>query len=164
MNMTREAIQQRARETLASEDAGPFLEWQVRRLGERHIAEFVDDEELDGGDLRLQLEETAFVARFHQLMHEPGRREEGDREAALAGGEAERQTDMRLAGAGITQSNEIVAGDDILVSGQFKDERLVERRDGGDVERVETLHRRKMRGADAPLDHAPFAIDEFELG
>ena len=21
-----------------------------------------------------------------------------------------------------------------------------------------------MRGADAPLDHAPFAIDEFELG
>ena len=34
----------------------------------------------------------------------------------------------------------------------------------GEVERVETFHRRKMRGADAALDHAPFAIDEFELG
>ena len=43
-------------------------------------------------------------------------------------------------------------------------ERLVERWNGGEVERVETLHRRKTRGADAALDHAPFAIDEFEFG
>jgi hypothetical protein len=67
MNMMREAIEKRAGETLDSEDAGPFLEWHVRRddgraafmtpaeyfkqklragPGERHIAEFVDDEEL----------------------------------------------------------------------------------------------------------------------
>ncbi len=72
-------------------------------LGKRHIAEFVDDKQFDGDELRLQFEETPFVARFHQL--EPGRREEGDREAALASGQAERQTRMRLARAGITQSN-----------------------------------------------------------
>jgi hypothetical protein len=36
--------------------------------------------------------------------------------------------------------------------------------DDGEVERVEAFHRRKMRGADAALDHAPFAIDEFEFG
>jgi hypothetical protein len=30
------------------------------------------------------------VARFHQLMNEPGRGEEGDGEAALISGEAER--------------------------------------------------------------------------
>jgi hypothetical protein len=36
--------------------------------------------------------------------------------------------------------------------------------DGGEVECVETLHRRKTRGADAALDHAPFTIDEFKLG
>jgi hypothetical protein len=69
-----------------------------------------------------------------------------------------------LARAGIPQSNQIVAGDDIFASGQFENERLIERWDGGEVESVETLHRRKMRGADAPLDNPPFAIDEFELG
>jgi hypothetical protein len=31
----------------------------------------------------------------------------------------------------------------------------------GEVERVETFRRRKMRGAYAALDHAPFAIDEL---
>jgi hypothetical protein len=42
------------------------------------------------------------------LMNEPGRGEEVDGEAALARGEAERQTDMRLAGAG--RSGDILPG------------------------------------------------------
>ena len=42
--------------------------------------------------------------------------------------------------------------------------RKSERWNGSEVERVETLHRGKAGGADAALDHAPFAIDEFELG
>src|ERR1700688_1918410 len=71
---------------------------------------------------------------------------------------------MRLAGAAVAESNNIVVGDDIVTTGQFENERLVERWNGGEVERVETFHRRKMRGADAALDHAPFAIDEFEFG
>ena len=57
-------------------------------LRERHIAEFVDDERFDGGELRLEFQETPLVARFHQLMNEAGRGEEGDREAALAGRKA----------------------------------------------------------------------------
>jgi hypothetical protein len=97
-------------------------------------------------------------------MNEAGRREEGDREAALAGGEAERQTDMRLAGAGVSESDDVLPGDEIFAARELERQRLVERRNGGKVERVETFHRRKMRGADAPLDHAPFAIDEFEVG
>src|ERR1700735_910849 len=71
---------------------------------------------------------------------------------------------MRLSRAGITQSNNIVAGDEIFAAREFKCQRLVERWNGGEVERVEIFHRRKMRGADAALDHAPFAIDEFEFG
>jgi hypothetical protein len=111
MDMMREAIEQRASETLAAEYAGPFLKGKIRRddgraafvtlaeyfeeklragLRERHIAEFVDDERFDGGELRLEFQETPLVARFHQLMNEPGRGEEGDREAALTSGEAER--------------------------------------------------------------------------
>ena len=40
------------------------------------MIEFGSDEELDGGTGRLQLEGTAFVARFQQLMNAPNRREE----------------------------------------------------------------------------------------
>ena len=61
---------------------------------------FVDDKQFDGGELRLEFQETPLVARLHQLMNEAGRREEGDREAALAGRKAERQTEMRLSRAG----------------------------------------------------------------
>jgi hypothetical protein len=52
----------------------------------------------------------------------------------------------------------------IFTAREFENERLVERRDGGEVECVETLHRREAGGADAALDHAPFTIDEFEFG
>ena len=71
---------------------------------------------------------------------------------------------MRLTGAAVAESNNIVVGDDIFTTGQFENKRLVERWNGSEVERVETLHRGKAGGADAALDHAPFAIDEFELG
>jgi hypothetical protein len=47
-------------------------------------------EQFDGGELRLEFQETPLVARFHQLMNEPGRGEEGDGKAALTSGEAER--------------------------------------------------------------------------
>src|SRR6202043_2786202 len=99
MDTMREAIEKRARETLADEDGGPFLKGKIRRndgraafvtlaeyfeeklragLRERHTAEFVDDEQFDGGELRLEFQETPLVARLHQLMNEAGRREEGD--------------------------------------------------------------------------------------
>jgi len=121
VDVMRQPIEQRAGQPLAAEDAGPFLEWQVRRddgraafvtlaedleeqlgagLRERHVAEFVNDEQFDGGELGLEFQETFFVARLDQLMNETGRGEEGDGEATLARGEAKRQTDMRLAGAG----------------------------------------------------------------
>jgi hypothetical protein len=45
-------------------------------LGERRIAEFVDDEQLDGSELRLEPEQALFVARLHQLINEPRRRGE----------------------------------------------------------------------------------------
>jgi hypothetical protein len=63
---------------------------------------------LTGGKLRLEFEQTPVVAGFHQLMNEAGRREEGDREAALAGRKAERQTDMRLSRAGISALGAVV--------------------------------------------------------
>jgi hypothetical protein len=85
MDMMREAIEQCANETLAAEDGGSFLKGKIRRddgraafmtltedleeqlragLGERHIAEFVDDQQFDGGELGLKFEKLPLVARF----------------------------------------------------------------------------------------------------
>ena len=82
MDMVGKAIEQRPGETLALEDACPFLKWEIRRddgrstlmtlaedleeefgasLGEWHIAKFVDDEELDGGELGLEFEQQSRV-------------------------------------------------------------------------------------------------------
>ena len=83
MDMVGEAIEQRAGQALIPEDARPFLERQIRRndsraafmtlaedleeelgagLGKRHIAEFVDDEQFDVGELGLEFEETPLAA------------------------------------------------------------------------------------------------------
>jgi hypothetical protein len=51
--------------------------------------------------LGLEFEQPLFVTRLHQLMDEPDRRRKGDSKAALAGGEAEGQACMRLAGAAV---------------------------------------------------------------
>ena len=78
--MVREAIEQRASEPFRSEDRGPFVEWQVAghqrgatlitltehleeqfrtNRGERHIAQFVDDQQLDRVEMLLQRAQAA---------------------------------------------------------------------------------------------------------
>jgi hypothetical protein len=42
-------------------------------LRERHIAEFVDDEQFDGGELRLELQETPLVVRTQFVRDIPSR-------------------------------------------------------------------------------------------
>ena len=132
MDMMRKAIEQSAGETLALENTRRFLEWKIRRddgratlmtltedleeelsasLGERCITEFIDDEELDSGELGLELEQTLLIARFRQLMNGAGRRNESNRETAPTGREAERQAGMRLAGPAVAQSNDGFAGE-----------------------------------------------------
>ena len=105
--MMGEPIEQRAGEPFRAEDRGPFIEWQIagdqrgatfialaehleEQFGtdgrERHVAQFVDDQQLDRVEVLLQRAQAAFVARFHEFMHEGGRRREGDAVALLAGG------------------------------------------------------------------------------
>ena len=46
---------------------------------------------------------------------------------------------------------------------QFQHEHLVEAGNGGEVERVETLHRREAGGSNPPLDGPALTVDELEL-
>src|SRR6516162_10020864 len=116
-----EAIQQGAGEPLGAKHAGPLVEWQVaghdygaalvtlaedlkQELGaslrQRHIAEFIDNQQLVTDELTLQAQEPLVVAGLDQFMHEGGGGREADRQAFLAGRQAEPQRNVALAGAG----------------------------------------------------------------
>ena len=90
-------IQQRAGEPLRPEDLGPLVEGQVGGdqngaafvalaedleeqfrpgVGQGHETQLVDDEELEAGQLALQVEQPALVPGFHQFVDQGGRRSE----------------------------------------------------------------------------------------
>src|SRR5271154_4228469 len=89
---------------------------------------------------------------------------EADRQPFLAGRETEPETDMRLAGAGVADRDDVLPAGHILRAGELQHEGLVERRNGGEVEAVQALHGRKPRLLDPTLHHAPFALDQLQFG
>jgi hypothetical protein len=58
----------------------------------------VNDQKFAIGHLLLQAQEAAFVAGFHQLVHQSRGRDEADGETLLAGSETEPQGDMNRPG------------------------------------------------------------------
>ena len=97
-------------------------------------------------------------------MHEGGGGREADRQALLAGGETEPQSDVALAGAGVADRDDVLAPLDVLRARQLHHQRLVQGRQRREVEAVEALHGRELGRLDAALDHAPLAIDQLQLG
>lgn len=73
------------------------LEQQLRAgLGERHVAQFVDDQQLSKGKVLLQSQQAALVARFLELMDEAGSGSKGNREPPLTGSKTQGQGNMGL--------------------------------------------------------------------
>ena len=180
-----EAVEESAGEALGAEHLGPFVEGQIggdqgraplvalaehleQQLGaglrQRHEAEFVDDQKLVGGELLLEPQQLLVIAGLDELVDQCGGGDEADREALLAGRQAETEGDVGLAGAAVAERDEVLAALDVLAAGQLQDQRLVERGDDLEVEAVEALDHGEARRLDAPLDHAALAVDQLELG
>ena len=180
-----EAIEERAGEALGAEHLGPFVERQIggdqgraplvalaehleqqlgAGLGQRHEAEFVDDQKLVGGELLLEPQQLLVIAGLDEFVDQRGGGDEADREALLAGRQAETEGDVGLAGPTVAERDEVLAALDVLAAGQLQDQRLVERGDDLEVEAVEALDHGEARRLDAPLDHAALAVDQLELG
>ena len=115
-----EAVEQGSGEAFGAEDFGPFLEGQVAGhqggaalvalaenleeqfgagLGQRHEAQFIDDQQLIAGDLLLEAEQLLFVAGLDQFADQRGGGGEAHAMSALAGSQSQGQGDVRLAGA-----------------------------------------------------------------
>ena len=110
--------------SLGAEHLGPFVERQVRGpqgraalvalaedleqqlgagLGQRHVAELVNDQELGAGKPLLEPEELFFVACLHQLMNERSGGGKADAEALLTGRQPESEGNVGLAGTAVAE-------------------------------------------------------------
>ncbi len=104
--MVGQAVEKRAGEALIAERRGPLVEGQVRgddrgaafvaladqleqefRPGarQRHEAQFIDDQQLIGGERLLQAQQALLVLRLDHLVHDGGGRGEAGLHAAVAG-------------------------------------------------------------------------------
>jgi len=171
-------------QAFSAESFGPFVEWQVagdhrgtalvalrdqfeQQLGtgfeQRHKTEFVDDQQFDGGQLLLQTDQAAFVARLHQFVHQRRGGGETYRKTFLAGRQPEPEGNMGFSRAARPKGDDVLAPVDPVAVGQFQHLHLVELWDRLEVEAVQALGGRELRGLDTPLDHPPLTVDQFQL-
>jgi len=106
VNVMCQAVEESASEALGAEHADPVLEWQIgghqRRaalvalrdhlneqfrtgLRERDVSQLVENQKQEPGERGLEAEQALLVARFGELVHEPGGSGEADGQSALAG-------------------------------------------------------------------------------
>ena len=113
--MVGQAIQQGSGQAFGTEDFRPFIERQIggddhraslvalrdgfeqkfgAGFGQRHEAEFIDDQQMLAGELFLQVQKTPLIARFHQFMNQGGGGDKANLQALLAGRQAETKGNM----------------------------------------------------------------------
>src|SRR6476660_8726683 len=97
-------------------------------------------------------------------MDQRGGGDEPNRHALLASCQPQSEGNVTLAGAAVADRDHVLAALDVFAAGELENQRLVERRDGGEVETVEAFHCREACLFDAALDHPPFPLDQFEFG
>jgi hypothetical protein len=113
--------------------------------------------------LRLEPEQTLFVARLHQLCTSPAAVVKAtDSPRWQAARPSARQTCV-LPVPLLPRAMMLSRATTYSQRASSRTSGLLERWDRGEVECVEAFHRREARGADTPLDHASFAVDEFEF-
>ena len=71
---------------------------------------------------------------------------------------------MGLAGAAVADGDDVLSALYVFAAGQLHDQCFVHRGDGQEVRGVQALRGGEVCRADAALDHALVAVDEFQFG
>ena len=82
----------------------------------------------------------------------------------LTGGQVQAQGDVGLAGATISDGDDILPVLDVFTARQFHDQGFVHRRNGQEVEGIQAFDRGEAGGPNAALYHALVPVDEFQFG
>ena len=139
---------------------GEDLEQQLGAgLRQRHVAELVHDQEVLFRELLLKTQQALVVPGLEEFVHQRGGGGEAHPIAFLTGREPQREREMRLAGAGVAQRQDVLSPVEIFRAGQLEHQALVHRRDRAELEGFETLQDRELGGLDAPLGGALLAIE-----
>ena len=129
-----------------------------------HEAQFVDDQQVEPGQLPLQIQQPSLVPSFHHLVHQGCGGGETHGHPALAGGQTQSQGHVGLAGAAVADGDDVLTALDVFAAGQLHHQGLVQRWDGREVEGVQAFHGGKSGRPYAPLHHALVPVYEFQLG
>ena len=180
-----ESVQQGSGQAFRAEDLGPLIEGQVggdqdgaplvalaENLeeefraggGQGHKALFVDDQQVQTGQLPLQVEQPFLIPGLHQLVDQGGGGGEAHGHSPLAGGQAQPQGDVGLAGAAVADGDDVLPALDVFAAGQLHHQVFVHRGDGRKVEGVQALDGGEVGGPDPALHHALVAVDECPFG
>jgi len=71
---------------------------------------------------------------------------------------------MGFSGAGRAERDDVFFAFYSLTARQFQHHHLVEAGNGFKVKAIEAFDGWELRGFDPALDHAPFSVDQFQLG
>ena len=179
-----EPVEGGAGESFGSEDLGPGFEGQVggddeagafvgggddveeqfgADFGCGDVAEFVEDEQVELGELGLEAEEAAFVPGLDQGGDELGGAVEADFVTAGAGFGGQGGREVGFAGAGVADEEDVLALVDVFAAGEFGDELFVDGGAGGEVEALQGLDGREAGGLESSFGGALLTLEEFEL-
>ena len=177
----RESIEQRRGHLWVPEDAAPFPEGQIGRhderdalveladqveeqsttiLGERQVAELIEDDHVLVEQPRGEATGFAFTLLGIELIHEVDDAEEACPLALLDCVPGERGGQVRLAGTGAANEHDVAGGGEVLPGVELADLRLVDHR-FAEVERVEIPRYGEVRQAQLILVGARLAVGDL---
>ena len=125
-----EAVEQCAGQPLRAKHGCPFVERQIagddrgaalvalredleQQFGpgrrQRHVAEFINDQQLITGKLALNPKQPLLVTSLKEFVDQRRRRDEADRKPLLAGSEPKAECDVAFAGARVADRDDVLA-------------------------------------------------------
>ena len=138
--MVGEPVQQGSGEALRAEDLGPFVEGQIGGnhdgaplvalaedleeqlgpgAGQGDKAQFVDDQQVQAGQLPLEVEQASLVPGVRQFVHQGSGRGEAHRHSPLADGQGQSQRDVGLAAAAVVDGDNVLPVREVFTAGRF---------------------------------------------
>ncbi len=179
--MMREAVEERGGHLGVTEDGRPFAECEVRGdddrgafveladeveqelaagLGEREIAELVEDQEVEAGD-QVRGAALAFGAGFGvELVHQVDDIEEPAAAAVANAGACDAHSEMGLAGSSSADQHEIALVVEEVSGGEVADQRLVDL-GGLEVKLLDLLGERQFGDGQLVFDRARLFLTDL---
>lgn len=132
-------------------------------LGQRDIAEFVDDDQIHAGPALEHASEALFALRFDELVDQRGGGGKANAFSLAAGGDGQPRCQMGFSGTGLADQQHRLGAFKVPALGQGSDARSRDVRRLREVELFQRFDPRQMRVLEAQFNRAPLAVFDLAL-